>query len=70
MTTQVTTTVLRLCQCKVRKPAKDTFEAPVGKAFGVNTSFVRHHPFMAGWEIRRCWNCGSQWAVDARLLTT
>jgi hypothetical protein len=65
-------TVLRLCQCKTRKPNREdnTFVVPVGKAFATNTTFVRHHPFQPGWEVRRCMNCGSQWAVDARVLTT
>lgn len=64
------TTVLRVCQCKTKKPMADTFNVPVGKAFRSNTTFVRHHPFMDGWEVRRCMDCGSQWAVDARKLTT
>ena len=65
-----TTTVLRLCQCNTRKPLKDTFEVPPGKAYKTTTTFVRHHPFKPGWEVRKCLACGSQWAVDSSILTT
>jgi hypothetical protein len=68
--THQTTTVLRICQCRTKKPSKDTFEVPVGKAFRSNTTFVRHHPFKTGWEVRKCMDCGAQWAVDASQLTT
>lgn len=36
------------------------------KTYKVRTGFVRRHPFKPGWEIRKCFNCNQEWAVDSR----
>lgn len=35
----------------------------------VKSGFVCWHPLKPGWEIRQCFHCGQQWAVDSKVLT-
>mgnify|MGYP003980607611 CR=1 FL=1 len=59
--------VTRLNCCGPKRA--DSFTVETGRSFATKTGFVKHHPFKPGWEIRRCFSCATQWAVDSRQLT-